>query len=472
MSIRNILPDGLLLSVFLFIIVSSIVGNVFIVVSFAVSKHMKSVTNVFIVSLAISDMVTGTVVSAFAWGQTLYPGHPSRLACDLPVYVELACMATIVFGHLAVGFDRYLAVMKPMKKYLTLTKAVCTVVVIWVASVLYSSLMMAELSLTDRAREQEFCNLFIGKKEDNLVFHVLNFVVLFVLPLCALSYMYCHVGHYLWGKRCTVTGILRRKRKVVKFLAISLASFILSWCPFYVLDIIGDVLKKTARADEKDEVENSKAYVVIRFCFAVMALSNCFFTPFIYIIYFPSIRADTKVAICRAFRGHAVAFPVPESVKGGCITSSTLTLWTTSHYAKKTSIFYSQSASLDVFHETSTRTNVGSTSLLVTGALLQKSADASTSKAAAGSTSLLKKLGLQKKTSADASTSTAAAGSTSLLKKLGLQKKTSADASTSTAAAGSTSLPTNIALQKSSDTNSMTCTEAYTDARGVATTPL
>ena len=307
MPITEILPDGLIVALFLFVIVSSIFGNVFIVVSFAVSDHTKSVTNVFIVSLSISNMITGCCLPIFAWIQTLHPGKTYGLACELPVFIELACVAATIFGHLAVGVDRYLAVVKPASKFLTLRKAVYMVVVIWVASILYSLRLILQFSQS-KIIEKQLCNLFVEEKEENLVFRVLDFVFLFILPMCALCYMYQQIGQRLRERTGEVSQIVKRKQQVVKFLAVSLASFFLSWCPFYILDIVSDAFQKTMPPDDKHEIVDNKVYVILRFCFVLMALSNCFITPFMYIIFFPRTRAKTTACMLDAckvnFRGH------------------------------------------------------------------------------------------------------------------------------------------------------------------------
>lgn len=278
--------------------------------------------------MAISDLLSGCIVSYFAMTEILEPKQTAGLKCHIPVFVQLACVASTIFGHLAVGVDRYVAVVKPTMKFLDLRKAVFVVIGTWIVSVLYSLRLLAQFS-NGGNNTKTFCNLFVEEKEDASVYRSVDFVVLFLIPLSALSCMYQHIGTKLWSKRSKVTPIVRRKRKVVKFLALSMCLFFLGWSPFYILDLVGDSLKGTELPHQT--LNENGTYVVLRFCFILMALSNNVITPFIYIIYFPSIRAETKVAIWGVFRG--VTFPSerekPRSIR-------TNTLWTTSHMRRST----------------------------------------------------------------------------------------------------------------------------------------
>ncbi|XP_070206047.1 neuropeptide FF receptor 2-like [Littorina saxatilis] len=259
---------------------------------------MKSTTIIFILSKSVSDLLVGIVVSSFALTQTLFSsGQSSGLRCQLPVYIEYTCIAASVFSLVALGVDRYIAVVHPINKKITCKRAVLLVVALWIFSVLFS-LQLTYQYKYNHLGENKPCSLLIEDKDEHVLFLSIDFGILFVVPSIVLSYMYTKIAQNLRTRRSGATENVRHKRKVVKYLIISLAAFFLSWCPFYIGDIVGDSLKRSGN-EEKHAIVHGRFYLILKFTFAVMALGSSFVSPLIYIIFFSSIRRGAKVTIMR-----------------------------------------------------------------------------------------------------------------------------------------------------------------------------
>ena len=111
--------------VFIAVIVFTTFGNLTTIIAVRFDKHLKSISNLYIASLALADLIVGSTVMTFmliytvvldgAW--TLGP-----LLCDFWTFIDyVACSASLTNVCVIAG-DRYLAMSRPLKAIRKRTK--------------------------------------------------------------------------------------------------------------------------------------------------------------------------------------------------------------------------------------------------------------------------------------------------------------------------------------------------------------
>lgn len=117
--------------------ISSVVGNVLILLIVYKDSRLKTTTNYLIANMAASDLLMTmfafprTLTSIF--DQWLVGGHLGNILCKLSLFVFNASLIISVFSCVFIGVDRYYAVARPMLKPLE-GKVKHIVTLIWITS--------------------------------------------------------------------------------------------------------------------------------------------------------------------------------------------------------------------------------------------------------------------------------------------------------------------------------------------------
>ena len=127
------------------LIVFTIFGNILVCAAFYLCRDLRNVTNYFVVSLAMADLLVGFVCMPF-WFTYLvkkWP-HPDH---DVELYTLWICLDIVsgtssIMNLVAISVDRFYAITSPFKYHLKLTKnrARFCIVLVWLYSIVVASL--------------------------------------------------------------------------------------------------------------------------------------------------------------------------------------------------------------------------------------------------------------------------------------------------------------------------------------------
>ncbi|XP_044285171.1 alpha-1D adrenergic receptor [Varanus komodoensis] len=129
---------GVFLAIF---ILSAIVGNILVILSVACNRHLQTVTNYFIINLAIADLLLSTTVLPFsATLEVLDLWIFGRIFCDIWAAVDVLCCTASIMSLCIISVDRYIGVKYSLKypTIMTEKKAVIILVVVWLSSMVIS----------------------------------------------------------------------------------------------------------------------------------------------------------------------------------------------------------------------------------------------------------------------------------------------------------------------------------------------
>lgn len=188
-----------------------IVGNA--IVCYIVLGHarMRTVTNYFIVNLAVSDLSMAVMCVTFTLYATLYMTWPfGTIMCHLVYYVQNVSVSVSIFTLVAIGLDRYVAIIYPLKPRMTGTETVMIILVIWTVSCLFA-LPAALFTSIEEGEGYVYCT---ENWSHTHLYSLLCMMVQYFVPLAILAVVYFRIGIRIWGRQTPGEGEITRDRKL------------------------------------------------------------------------------------------------------------------------------------------------------------------------------------------------------------------------------------------------------------------
>ncbi|XP_072317499.1 thyrotropin-releasing hormone receptor [Eucyclogobius newberryi] len=263
-------------SVFLvsFICGLGIVGNVMVILVVLTTKHMRTPTNCYLVSLAVADLMVLTAAGLPNITDALYGEW---------VYGYAGCLGITYFQYLGINasscsitaftVERYIAICHPIKAQFlcTLSRAKKIIMVVWALTSVYCVLWLFLSDTTKLVYDNVVLLSCAYKVSRNyyLPIYFTDFAVFYVLPLMLATVMYGLIGRILylnplpsdpkgksqkWKKETTSQGArmvstnssssstAASRRQVTKMLAVVVILFALLWMPYRTLVVVNSFL--------------------------------------------------------------------------------------------------------------------------------------------------------------------------------------------------------------------------------------
>ncbi|XP_062844433.1 muscarinic acetylcholine receptor M1 [Trichomycterus rosablanca] len=115
----------------------TILGNLLVVISFRVNRQLRTISNYYLLSLAVADLILGAVsmnlyTTYIIMGRWMF----GNLACDLWLALDYVASNASVMNLLVISFDRYFSVTRPLtyRAKRTPKKAAVLITLAWVVS--------------------------------------------------------------------------------------------------------------------------------------------------------------------------------------------------------------------------------------------------------------------------------------------------------------------------------------------------
>ncbi|XP_025203976.1 LOW QUALITY PROTEIN: octopamine receptor beta-1R-like, partial [Melanaphis sacchari] len=156
-----------------FIVVAALFGNLLVMVSVMRHRKLRVITNYFVVSLALADMLVAIFAMCFnasfeLTGRWLF----GRFMCDVWNSMDVYFSTVSILHLCCISVDRYYAIVQPLDYPLIMTKARTVVMLasVWVSPVLISfAPIFAGWYTTaahdrERARHPDVCSFVVNKQ--------------------------------------------------------------------------------------------------------------------------------------------------------------------------------------------------------------------------------------------------------------------------------------------------------------------
>lgn len=225
------------------IFVIGMVGNSMVVAVIYRYMKLKTVANIFVLNLSVSDLTFLITLPMWAtFTATGYHWPFGGFLCKASAGLVIFNLYTSIFFLTALSMDRYLAIVHPVRsrKFRTVVYARITCVLIW----LFAFLLSVPTALTRDVHNISNFNTTVcailhakdGMRFKNLLLAIslMKSLLGFLVPFLIIITCYCLIGRALLGARHIQKSSRSRDDEVLRMLAAAVLAFFLCWGPHQV----------------------------------------------------------------------------------------------------------------------------------------------------------------------------------------------------------------------------------------------
>lgn len=258
--------------------------NLAIVIVIIINKQIHTVTNIFICTLALSDIMLCAFNLPFQlhYGITdFWKFGPVLCRIIIPMFTMPVFVST--YAMLMIAIERYIVIVFPFRKKINQRQAVCIVIIIilfamtfTVPAIVHTELKIAEYDMRPFIDEQiyrPFC-LEVWEEKASRLYTIFGFAFQFVIPKTLISVLYFQIYKVL-KRRPVKRKETKRNYHITRILVSITILFTLTWLPFQIFSItlyFSPDLFQTLGA----------SYKLVDLLLKIIAMSSSCINPFFY----------------------------------------------------------------------------------------------------------------------------------------------------------------------------------------------
>ncbi|XP_078257459.1 somatostatin receptor type 2-like [Rhinoraja longicauda] len=218
-------------------------GNTLVIYVILRYAKMKTVTNIYILNLAIADELFMVGLTFIAIQVALAHWPFGQVPCRILMTVDGINQFTSIFCLTVMSIDRYLAVVHPIKSSRWRKPMVAKMVnvAVWFISllVILPIMIYSGVQTTDG---RSSCTIALPSQDTfwYTAFAIYTFVLGFFLPFSVICLCYLMIIVKVKASGIRVGSSKRKKseKKVTKMVSIVVAVFVCCWLPFYIFNFV------------------------------------------------------------------------------------------------------------------------------------------------------------------------------------------------------------------------------------------
>ncbi|KOX75256.1 Cholecystokinin receptor type A [Melipona quadrifasciata] len=195
------LLETLIVPLYGIIFLLSVVGNSLVLITLARNKRMRTVTNVYLLNLAVSDLLLGVFCMPFTLlGQVLKNFVFGTTMCKLIPYFQAVSVSVGVWTLVAISLERYFAICRPLKsrRWQTQFHAYKMIVVVWTASLTWNAPILVVSRLKSIRGGRRKCREEWPSVGTERAYNLFLDGTLLLVPLIVMSLAYSLIAVKLW----------------------------------------------------------------------------------------------------------------------------------------------------------------------------------------------------------------------------------------------------------------------------------
>ncbi|EDO25835.1 predicted protein [Nematostella vectensis] len=289
-------------------------GNWCIIAIVIKVKRMRTMANVFILNMAVSDLVVSVIdvprklqiAITMSYAYEVPSFDVVKVLCKILPFTRELSYSVSSLSAVMIGIDRYYAVICPMEQKPRVLSPKVTIPAIWLISALAYSTNL----YTYKATKKEgafYCSYRwhpLPEKETEELFLLITFVLFVALPLVALVFVYALIAVKMMNRSIPgATGAavnshrVRGNNKIIRLSIAITTAFFICWVPYYVL-----LLTLTFNIRLGDEsIEISALILVLADVFEALTYTSIVTNPMICLAFSTNFRQALKeLMLCQA----------------------------------------------------------------------------------------------------------------------------------------------------------------------------
>uniref|UniRef100_A0A452H4Q8 D(1B) dopamine receptor n=1 Tax=Gopherus agassizii TaxID=38772 RepID=A0A452H4Q8_9SAUR len=242
------------------LILWTLFGNVLVCVAIIRFRHLRSkVTNIFIVSLAISDLLVALLVMPWKAVAEVAGYWPFGAFCNVWVAFDIMCSTASILNLCVISMDRYWAISSPFRYERKMTQRVALVMIsmAWALSVLISFIPVQLNWHRGIGTTWTSCDSSL-----NRTYAISSSLISFYIPVAIMLVTYtriyriaqvqirrissleraaehaqsCRSNRVDCHHHTSLKTSIRKETKVLKTLSVIMGVFVCCWLPFFILN--------------------------------------------------------------------------------------------------------------------------------------------------------------------------------------------------------------------------------------------
>uniref|UniRef100_A0A0K0EP37 G_PROTEIN_RECEP_F1_2 domain-containing protein n=1 Tax=Strongyloides stercoralis TaxID=6248 RepID=A0A0K0EP37_STRER len=230
------------------------VSNLLVLWVFVRNKFIRTATNTYIFSLALTDFLAGFIGIPFTVYSVITKAPNSFTPC-LAVHLILCILCTISTFHLlAMAIDKYITICSPFNAYACFGKTsrklrtIILIALAWIVGFLIGILPLFEIfgfsaNLKKNFNKRNECSFLYVVDEKYLVYVIFFGTIIF--PSIIISYCYAAIYSRIRFDEAQVSCLLRapdrkkrirNRKKIIRTLLILVATYAICWYPLYLIN--------------------------------------------------------------------------------------------------------------------------------------------------------------------------------------------------------------------------------------------
>ncbi|KAM5237457.1 substance-K receptor [Ctenodactylus gundi] len=282
---------------YLVLVLVAVTGNATVIWIIVAHRRMRTVTNYFIINLALADLCMATFNASFNF---IYASHNiwyfGRAFCYFQNLFPITAMFVSIYSMTAIAADRYMAIVHPFQPRLSAAGTKVVIGSIWLVALALASPQCFYSTVTV---DQGATKCVVAWPNDNggqslLLYHLVVIVLIYLLPLVVMFVAYSIIGFTLWKRvvpRHQAHGAnlrhLQAKKKFVKTMVLVVVTFAICWLPYHLYFILGNF---------QEDIYCHKFIQQVYLALFWLAMSSTMYNPIIYCCLNRRFRSGFRLA--------------------------------------------------------------------------------------------------------------------------------------------------------------------------------
>ncbi|NP_001127714.1 neuropeptide receptor A16 [Bombyx mori] len=298
--------EWILIATHTFVFITGLFGNALVCVAVYRNHSMRTVTNYFIVNLAVADfmVILFCLPATVLWDvtETWFLGEG---LCKVLPYFQSVSVTVSVLTLTFISVDRWYAICFPLKFKSTTGRAKTAILIIWLVSLCFNIPELVVLKLVRFVPlrfELPYLLQCYGtwSPSSELVWHILKVLLIYTLPLVLMAVAYHQIARVLWSsngipgqadtKKLATAELtqLRSRRKAAKMLVSVVIMFAVCYFPVHLLSVMRYTI-------DMGQTEFITIWALVSH---VMCYANSAINPLIYNLMSDKFRREFRRAFC------------------------------------------------------------------------------------------------------------------------------------------------------------------------------